>query len=119
MAKRVEVGSEWFIVSQSWINKWQKFVGFDDGVSNDINPGKMDNSDIIEPFCKDNNGQVQSCFLAEMSIKYLWQNYQLKKNLKEGEDYMLVDHNIHKFWSAKYGEKNQIKRFGIEDEAGE
>jgi hypothetical protein len=29
MAKTVEVGSEWYIVSMTWINKWQKFVGFD------------------------------------------------------------------------------------------
>lgn len=32
---------------------------------------------------------------------------------------MLIDANIHKFWCNKYGEKNQIKRFGIEDESGE
>jgi hypothetical protein len=67
MAKRVDVGSEWFLVSQSWINNWQKFVGFDDGVSSDKNPGKMDNSDIIEQFFTDSKGQVNSCYLVEMS----------------------------------------------------
>jgi hypothetical protein len=78
----------------------------------------MDNSDIIEPFYKDGD-QIKSCYLLEMSNKVSWQNYQLKKNLKEGEDYMLVDENIHKFWESKYGEVNQIKRFGIRDEADE
>ena len=49
MPKKVDVGSEWFIVSMAWISKWQKFVGFeDDQTPNGINPGKIDNSDIIE-----------------------------------------------------------------------
>jgi len=39
--------------------------------------------------------------------------------LKEGEDYMLVDNNIHSFWVYKYGKINEIKRYGIEDENGE
>lgn len=29
MAKNIQVGSEWFIVSIKWINKWQKYVRFD------------------------------------------------------------------------------------------
>ena len=29
MAKSVKEGSEWYIVSMNWINKWQKYVGFD------------------------------------------------------------------------------------------
>jgi len=32
---------------------------------------------------------------------------------------MIVDENIHNFWSTKYGELNELKRFGIEDEDGE
>lgn len=29
MAKTVEVGSEWYVVSMDWIGKWQRYVGFD------------------------------------------------------------------------------------------
>jgi len=51
MAKSVEVGSEWYCVSMTWINKWQKFVNFDgDGEIADEDrkpPGKIDNKDII------------------------------------------------------------------------
>jgi hypothetical protein len=32
-----------------------------------------------------------------------WANVQMKKNLKEGEDYMIVDKNIHTFWASIYG----------------
>lgn len=31
MAKSVEVGSEWYIVSMKWILRWQEFVGFNQG----------------------------------------------------------------------------------------
>ena len=55
----------------------------------------MDNTDIIEPFFRNNQGEIQSVYLTELSEKIKWQNFQLKKNLKEGEDYMLVDPNIH------------------------
>ena len=29
MPKKVELGSEWYIVSMTWIDKWQKWVGFE------------------------------------------------------------------------------------------
>lgn len=31
MAKTVKEGSEWYIVSMKWIQKWQAFVGFKQG----------------------------------------------------------------------------------------
>ena len=46
-------------------------------------------------------------------------NYQLERGLKEGEDFMLVDQNIHKIWADFYGEDIPLKRMGIEDESGE
>ena len=48
-----------------------------------------------------------------------WQNFQLKPNLQEGEQFMLVDASIHQFWANKYGEVNELKRFGIEGEDGD
>lgn len=49
MPKKVDVGSEWFIVSMGWISKWQQSVGFEDDQSpSGVNPGKINNSDIIE-----------------------------------------------------------------------
>lgn len=34
-------------------------------------------------------------------------------NLKEGEDYMIVDDNIWNYISDRYGSANDIKRYGI------
>jgi len=54
-----------------------------------------------------------------MAVAKKWQNFQLKPRMKEGEDYMLVDSNIHQFWHTKYGSVNEIKRYGITDEDGQ
>ena len=43
----------------------------------------------------------------------------MKKNLTEGEDFMLVDEPLHAFWISKYNLVDQIKRLVIEDESGE
>lgn len=53
MPKSVKVGSIWFVISMSWIQKWQSYVGFDElskGETQKEHPGKIDNCDIIEPF---------------------------------------------------------------------
>lgn len=53
MAKKVAVGSEWFLVSMTWIEKWQKHVNFDDEEDTGQDrphPGKIDNSDIVLPY---------------------------------------------------------------------
>lgn len=36
MPKTVEVGSEWYIVSMYWIEKWQKYVNFDESKNWDL-----------------------------------------------------------------------------------
>lgn len=46
-------------------------------------------------------------------------NFQLKRGMKEGDDFMLVDENLHKFWVGQYGEVQALKRLGIVDENGE
>jgi len=51
MAKTVEVGSEWYCVSMTWINQWQRFVNFGGEEIADEDrkpPGKIDNTDIIQ-----------------------------------------------------------------------
>lgn len=79
----------------------------------------MDNQDIIEPFFIGSTNQIISTLLEERSKNFLSTNVQLKKGMKEGDDYMLVDENIFNFWDLKYGKLNEIKRHGIEDENGE
>jgi hypothetical protein len=81
MAKTVDVGSVWYIVSMSWIAKWQDFVGFDKTDGEDdvedlkgAHPGKIDNSDIIEPFYLSQFNQPISTVLEERSPKYSHMN---------------------------------------------
>ena len=64
----------------------------------------MDNSDII---------QKMPSLLEDTRAQYKWQNVQLKANLKEGEDYMIVDENIFNYWSKRYTCDNPVQRIGI------
>ena len=122
MPKTLTVGTSWYVVSMQWILKWQLFVGFEDDLKDHVgeqHPGKIDNSDIIEPYAISSDNQPLSTILEDKSQNYAHANIQLKKNMKEGEDFMLVDEPLHAFWVSKYDKLNQIKRIVIEDESGE
>lgn len=92
MDKFVEIGSSWYVVSMFWIKKWEAYVGFESEITGE-KPGKMDNTDIIQPYCSSTKdpSQVVSTILEEWSPNYSGTDIQLKRNIKEGEDYMLVD----------------------------
>mmetsp|Transcript_31098 Transcript_31098/g.47497 ORF Transcript_31098/g.47497 Transcript_31098/m.47497 type:complete len:81 (-) Transcript_31098:2782-3024(-) len=80
MPKAVKVGSEWYLVSMKWIQKWQSYVGFE-GEPSSEKPGKMDNSDIVLL----NFPKIEkSVLLTEVGDKDVWMNYQIKPNLREG-----------------------------------
>jgi ubiquitin carboxyl-terminal hydrolase 4/11/15 len=121
MSKNVATGSKWYVINQAWINKWQTYVGFEDGEEPQPNlkPGKINNEGIIVQESKDAKGQYLSTSLPEMGQKSLYMNYQLQRGLTEGTDFMVVDDNIHNLWSTKYGEDIGLERYGIVDESGE
>jgi hypothetical protein len=127
MAKRVEVGQEWHVVSMQWISKWQVYTGFDTLDSPDSKPSesepkppRIDNANIIDYLDTSGFDPKPECQLMEVQVSEKWQNYQLKPNLKEGEDFMLVDASIYKFWADHYGEPEfPLKRYGVENESGE
>jgi hypothetical protein len=54
--------------------------------------------------------------LLEKQATKLWQNTQLKPNLKEGEQYMILDEKIWNYFVARYqvaGKEQEIVRYGI------
>ena len=116
MDKTVTPGSQWFIVSMKWIDKWQKYTYFDLLTENQTSiseeerkhPGKISNEDII---LKIPHGSL----MKDLTKGKDWQNVQLKPNLKEGEDYMIVNQEIWCFWvdNYKFEAENEIQRFGI------
>jgi len=71
-----------------------------------VKPGKIDNSDIIlEP--------PKGSMLKDETKAKSWQNIEMKPDLKEGEDFMIVDSNIWEFLDEEYGYLQNIMRFGI------
>ena len=63
--------------------------------------------------------------LREISLKFTWQNYQLRENAVEGQDFLLVDEAIFETLFTKYGVKGvkanykDFMRPGKEQEDGE
>ena len=117
MARLIEPGTKWFILSIDWVKKWKTYVYFDYledpkplqiPKEQRVHPGKLDNSSILMQL------DPKAYFIEEMKTK-LWQNNQLKPSLKEEEDYMIVDQDIFQVIQDKYGiEKNhEIVRYGI------
>lgn len=86
MERIVRPGSIWFVISNSWLEKWQKHVYMDyitPGTkplhipdSERISPGPISNEDIILPTGKQ--------YLLEIATAKIWQNIVLKPDLKEG-----------------------------------
>jgi hypothetical protein len=46
--------------------------------------------------------------LQDQSKNFLWQNIQLKKDLREGEDFMLVTPEIYEYAFKIYGQKGPV-----------
>jgi hypothetical protein len=87
-------GTIWFIISTSWVLKWQRYVYFDcidaeeEAVSEEgrEHPGEVDCSDIVESEAE----------------KGLGEDSQVKRGMKEGVDYIIVDENFATVWTNKY-----------------
>mmetsp|Transcript_1956 Transcript_1956/g.3412 ORF Transcript_1956/g.3412 Transcript_1956/m.3412 type:complete len:110 (+) Transcript_1956:205-534(+) len=109
MPKRIKEGSEWYVISMKWIERWQRYTGFgnldqDEDGDNSAppqHPGPIDNSDIISFYTLEDGSKADSSVLMkEMSATLKFTNYQLKPKLKEGEDFMLVDKKVYEFWGT-------------------
>ena len=108
MDRVVKDGSQWYFLPQDWLKKWERYTFFDlimsdpattqegsaDAADRDA-PGEISYESILEQY----EGEDQ---LRECSVQHSWQNHQLKENLCEGEDFMLVSQPIIEFLSNQY-----------------
>ena len=81
MDRTVEDGSEWYLLPQTWMKKWEKYCFFDLIMSEPGSveeakavvrdePGKIDYSSIFE---EHDDTEVE--YLNEISEKFYWQNH--------------------------------------------
>ena len=106
--KKVEEGSQWYLLPKGWLKKWERYCFLDiimsepgseealnaDGADRDP-PGSISYADIIE----NDRGEEQ---LKEVSMKHRWHNHQLRDKLCEGKHFMLVNLKIIEFLHEKY-----------------
>lgn len=106
----VAEGSEWFLISVEWLNKWKEYTKYDtndsttDASMDTPHPGMITNEDIIEQL--DN-------ILIDRRRPHL--NVNLKENLREEDHYHLVNKKLWEYLYIRYGGV-EMKRFGVKRE---
>jgi hypothetical protein len=96
-------GSVWYLIEKEWFNKWKDYVGFDD-TSDSRHPGDINNSYLL------NSDKSVLWHKSELNFKY-WLNANLKDNLKEDIDYVIMNPAIWDYLHQMYGGVT-IKRYG-------
>ena len=92
----------------TWIKKWKAFIGFEGDISMEAEfPGPCNNEDII-----DNEEKIVLC---DEEFQHL--NTNLKDNLREDDNFMILSEPIWRFLTEKYGGREML-RFGQEDSEG-
>ena len=131
MPTKIEVDSEWFFIPKAWLDKWEAWCYVD--IINAAKSGEEDLNDEIRQAERANPGRI--CFSAlfenkeknmivEQALKFKWQNYQVKKGLREGVDFILVtkevfDSLVSKYRSEEENPEQCFKRYGVEQDDGE
>ena len=103
----VEENSKWYILSLNWLQKWRDYVASaTDSSSSDAAmeaeyPGMILNNDIIE--------EQEHQLTDYQNPQY---EYALKENLKEDDNYYVVNYEVWDFLYTRYG-GTQILRVGV------
>lgn len=105
-----DVGTVWFLISKSWLNKWKTYLGVEasvqvnQGLARELPPGKIDNAHLLlqEPYLKlpDNDA---------------FTNVVTKPGLRCDYDYVLAPPKAWQYLSRKYGveQGSTIKRYNV------
>lgn len=99
----IEEGSSWYIISSEWFNKWKEWSGFS---PNKTTPSVAEtavdtieqDSSPVEHKCEE-PGRIDSFDILEPSEIMLFGEYNLKDNLNEDQDYVIVNPKI---WTYLY-----------------
>ena len=106
MPTLIEEGSEWFIMPKAWLDTWEKYCYIDViNAGAEQEPSDFSGVDRAKPprvpfrelFQEKEGNQV-----IDQAMKTQWQNYQIKRGLREGVDYILVTKDVFDFIIKKY-----------------
>ena len=126
MPTAIEKGSEWFFLPKKWLDVWETYCYVDiinaelDPVelrrANRTAPGRISFKHLFEP---EEENQIK-----DISSKTQWQNFQVKKGLREGVDFIFVTKTVFKAFLNKYNSVDEepamnFLRVGVEQDDGE
>ena len=117
-----KAGSKWYALDMEWVKQWQEYIYFDlltdpgstTVVSEEAEmPGPLDWDLISKPVSKKR-------IYFESHKDHAWQNVELKDNLRENDDFLLVTEEVFKYAESVYGLRGRpVIRYGIEQADGE
>ena len=99
---------QWYILSQSWFAKWQKFVDTNPPSLEQAlacYPGAPDNSDIIRLDCN---------FIKHKKAGSKHMNAILREGAKEGGDYLVISKGLWSSFVNLFGRGREIIRYSIQ-----
>lgn len=112
----VEENSTWYVISAEWFNQWKQWTGFntpapetfvDESTKESLMTSESaETGEVQEP------GRIDSYDILEADEIMLFGEYNLKDNLNEGEDYVIVSPEIWEYLSSIY-DGNAIARTAI------
>lgn len=103
---QIEEGSKWYLISCNWFNQWKEWTGFfikptnaDDETTNEgmeVSDSQPKGSNNMEP------GRIDNVELIEVDEIMLFGEINLKDNLNEEEDYIIVNPTIWRYLYSIY-----------------
>jgi len=97
----IEEGSKWYLISSDWFNQWKEWTGFstvakisdEETTSDCLEKGntRSKSKSVDEP------GRIDNAELIEVEEIMLFGEINLKDNLREEEDYIIVNSRIWKY----------------------
>jgi len=128
MPTRIEEDSEWFFLPKKWLDSWETYCYVDvitaplDDASINLrqverkHPGKISFAGL---FLEKESNQMN-----EQMLKFKWQNWQIKKGMREGVDFIFVtkkvlDSLVTNYQSQESEPHLNFKRIGVQQDDGE
>ena len=104
MPTAIEKGSEWFFLPKKWLDVWETYC-YVDIIDGEMDPAELRRARRSAPgrisfkhlFLPKEDNQME-----DVASKTLWQNYQVKKGLREGVDFIFVTKQVFKAFLNKY-----------------
>lgn len=107
-ASKMEIpeGSKWYIISTEWFGQWKKWSGFQHSSkatdSEDAKEPQNNSDDATKDEEVEEPGRIDNYDILDTSEIMLFGEYNLKDNLNEDQDFVIVNPEIWRYFYSIY-----------------